>query len=834
MDYVVMVLLTESKKDRCIAPDTTGVPLYPMEIQARIIEKKQVADEVMKVTLALDGAAFDFQPGQYVRVTVPELKFPDPRGPGRDFSISCPPNGKAITVTFRAGKNASGFKQTLLSLAPGEKVRVSGPYGTMILPAAYTDRSLRPLVFIAGGIGVSAFRAQILCALADRRPRGRITLLWSATNERNIPYLWELRALAQEHRDRFELIELFGKRISIDVLKKYAQDQNTDAIWQIAGSPDMVKAMHEALCDLNVKTDDIAFEEYFGYKTSAHTKLTEHPTGEVGCLTEATSKNIPLYHGLLEALNKTAVVSKTDLEGNITFVNDKFLEISQYTREEIVGQNFRFLKSGHHPPEFYQEMWETIVRGDVWRGEIKNRAKDGSYYWIDRSIAPIFDENGFPEGYVTVSFVITDRKEAQEKLEQYQQGLEKLIDERTQAFSSSNEALKAEAAHREKIECELRMRMHELAESDRKKDEFIAILSHELRNPLSQILTTTELTRLGLPPQYPNLIGHLDTVERQSYAMKRLLDDLLDVSRIMRGKITLRRELVNVADVIRKAVEGVAHTTEALHHTFDIKEPEKLLLYADPVRLEQIIINLLNNAVKYSPNGDMIQIAASEENGHVRISVKDNGIGISRSKIDQIFELFAQLNSPLKFPKEKDGLGIGLYISKMLTEMHDGTITAESAGEGTGSEFVVTLPLLPINIPLHETPGSEGAAPEPKEKKGLKVMVIDDIADLADAITALLTRMGYTARAAYSGEGAIAMIDQYIPDVVFLDIGMPNMNGYETLQELKKDPRLAETKFFAVTGFGQEHDQRRSTESGFTAHLVKPLGARDLQKVLES
>lgn len=828
-----MVFLTESKTNPKIAQGVTPTPLYPMEIQTRIIEKKQVADEVMKVTLALDGAAFDFQPGQYVHVTVPELKFPDPRGPGRDFSISCPPNGKAITVTFRAGKDASGFKQTLLSLAPGEKVRLSGPYGTMVLPAPYTDRSLRPLVFIAGGIGVSAFRAKILSALADQRPRGHITLLWSATNERNIPYLWELRALAQEHHDRFELVENFGKRISTDILKKYAQSKSGDSLWQIAGSPDLVKAMRASLSEIKVKTDDIAFEEYFGYGTSAHTKLTEHPTGDVECLTEATSRNIPLYHGLLEALNKTAIVSKTDLEGNITFANDKFLEVSGYTREELVGKNFRILKSGQHPPEFYRDMWGTIVRGDVWRGEIKNRAKDGSYYWIDRSIAPIFDENGFPEGYVTVSFVITDRKEAQEKLEQYQQGLEKLIEERTQAFSSSNEALKAEAAHREKIECELRMRMHELAESDRKKDEFIAILSHELRNPLSQILTTTELTRLGLPAKYPTLIGHLDTVERQSYAMKRLLDDLLDVSRIMRGKITLRRELVNVADIIRKAVDGVTHTAEALHHTFDIKVPEKLLLYADPVRLEQIVINLLNNAVKYSPDGGLIWISACEKGGRVRISVKDNGIGISLSKIDKIFELFAQLNSPLRFPKEKDGLGIGLYISKMLTEMHDGNIAAKSAGEGTGSEFIVTLPLLPINIPSHEVPESTDATPEPKGKKDLKIMVIDDITDLADAITALLTRMGYTACAAYNGAGAIAMIDEYIPDIVLLDIGMPDMNGYETLQELKKDPRLAQTKFFAVTGFGQEHDQRRSADIGFTAHLVKPLGARDLQKVLE-
>jgi len=829
-----MVLLTESKKDRKVAPGTTSTPLYPMEIQARIIEKKQVADEVMKVTLALDGAIFNFQPGQYVRVTVPKLKFPDPRGPGRDFSISCTPNGKAITVTFRAGKEASGFKQTLLSLTPGEKVRISGPYGNMVLPAAYTDRSLRPLVFIAGGIGVSAFRAQILSALADKQVhRGRMTLLWSATNERNIPYLWELRALAQEHHDRFELVELFGKRISTDVLKKYAQSQNTNALWQIAGSPDLVKAMRESLSEIKVRPDDIALEEYFGYKTSAHTKLIEHPTGEIESLTEATSKNIPLYHSLLEALNKTAVMSKTDLEGNITFVNEKFLEISGYTREEVVGKNFRILKSGHHPPEFYRNMWETIVRGDVWRGEIKNRAKDGSCYWVDRSTAPIFDENGFPEGYVAVSFVITDRKEAQEKLEQYQQGLEKLVKERTQAFSSSNEALKTEAAQREKIEQELRIRMHELAESDRKKDEFIAILSHELRNPLSQILTATELARLGLSAQYPTLTGHLDTVERQSYAMKRLLDDLLDVSRIMRGKITLRRELVNVADIIRKAIDGVAQTTEALGHTFDINAPEKLLLYADPVRLEQIVINLLNNAVKYSPDGGIIRILAREENGRVQISVKDHGIGISPSKIDKIFELFAQLNSPLHFPKEKDGLGIGLYISKMLTEMHDGTINAESAGEGAGSEFVVTLPLLPIDIPPHETSESEGAAPEHTEKKDLKIMVIDDITDLANAITTLLTRMGYTARAAYSGESAIAMIDEYVPDIVFLDIGMPDMNGYETLQELKKDPRLAQTRFFAVTGFGQEHDQRRSTDIGFTAHLVKPLGARDLQKVLE-
>jgi len=809
-----------------------------MHIPVRLIERKWIAEGVMKITLALDGAPFDFKPGQFVHMALPELKFPDPSGAGRDFTISSLPNGRTISITIRVSKTPSGFKQTLLALPMVAKITVSGPHGGMPLP----PESIRPIIFIAGGIGITAFRAKIRHILADAvdnklpvlHPKtGGITLLWNARNRGNIPYLWEMRTLAHDHKERFELVEIFGTKINTDILKKYvSEDSDTKPLWQIAGHPEMVTSIRESLASLNVAEDNIDSESYTGYGSQTRSEAVDCPIAESTTLAEATYLSHPMYHGLLKTLDKSVMVTQTDTQGNITFVNDKFVEISGYAREELIGQNHRMVKSGHHSPEFYHEMWGTITSGQVWRGEVKNRAKDGSYWWADTNTAPVFDPDGAINGYVSVRFLITDRKTVEERLEAYHYGLEDVIEQRTKAFSISNEALRTEVGRRNELENELRARMGDFVESDRKKNEFIAILSHELRNPLSQVVITTELARLGLPVQCPVLIGHLDTIERESHAMKRLLDDLLDVSRIMRGKITLHRERINVAQIIRSIVDGSGHGAEAVRHTFAVTMPDEICIYADPVRVEQIFTNIINNAIKYSPAGGAISISAKMENSRVTLSIKDSGIGIDKANIDRVFELFSQSGSSL-LPEKTGGLGIGLFISKMLAELHGGTLTVHSDGEGMGSEFTISLPPSSADTAPADIDAAQESSAPLKPGNGRKIMVIDDVAALANAVGILLSKMGYDTRAGYGGADALAIAREYQPDIVLLDISMPGMDGYETLRQLKTLPELSHTRFCAMSGFGQEHDRKRSLAEGFSAHLVKPLGARDLQKAIE-
>lgn len=363
-----------------------------------------------------------------------------------------------------------------------------------------------------------------------------------------------------------------------------------------------------------------------------------------------------------------------------------------------------------------------------------------------------------------------------------------------------------------------------LRESARRKDEFLAMLAHELRNPLAPIRNASQILKLpGVDEKTRRAAS--DMLDRQVGQMVRLVDDLLDVSRITRGRIGLRKQRIELAMIVNQAVETVRPLCESKNHQLTIESPaEPVYLDADPARLTQIVGNLLNNACKFTRRGGHVTLRARGEHGQAVIRVRDDGIGIAPDQLPRIFELFTQADTSLE--RSQSGLGIGLTLVKSLVEMHGGTVKARSRGIGKGSEFIVRLPA--ITAPL---------IPEPPEPSALKegiprrILIVDDNRDLTESLAKLLEMSGHEVHIASDGLEGVTAAEQFQPDVVLLDIGLPKLNGYEAARQIRElmDGR---TVLVAVTGWGQEEDRRRSSEAGFDAHMVKPLDLDALTKLL--
>ncbi len=680
---------------------------------------------------------------------------------------------------------------------------------------------------------------------------------------------------------------------------------------------------------------------------------TTHHDGASGTL------RLEDYKEFFETLGSHVIASATDARGTIIYVNDRFVEVSKYSKAELIGQNHRILKSGAHDPDFYRELWKTIISGRVWRGEIKNRAKDGTYYWVDTSIAPIFGTSTKPEKYVSVRFLITERKQIEEELHKrkddselladatvtlassldYEAMLRRLADLMVPRFAdwcaidlATNQARpsalrKVATKHKDPLILTIADRLHEqthlnatnkrygpqkvfetgqseflpelsngsldrtgtaadeqrelqerlsfrsllrvpimcrermdgvitfaraegrerytadsleLAEeigkragvaieharlyeelqtADRRKDDLIATLAHELRNPLAPLLLRAQLLQrysVQHGKNEPVLEETAHIVERQAKTMARLLDDLLDMSRLMRGKIALKKELLDVATIIERALE----TAKPLFEQYGVTlhqhvSAQPLSIYADPLRIEQVIVNLLNNAAKYNRAGGNIWITAVHTDRDVAIRVRDDGLGIHPDVLESIFSLFVQGEGR----ETRGGLGIGLALSRDLVVLHGGTLSASSKGEGKGAEFVVTLPI---------------ATDMRKDPSGPAILIVDDNEDAANALASYLTFTGYgNVKTASNGEEAIAALRAFLPNYVFLDIRMPGMDGYETLLAMQSAEALRETTFIAVTGYGQEEDKRKAREAGFDHHFTKPVDAQSIVRVLE-
>ncbi len=390
--------------------------------------------------------------------------------------------------------------------------------------------------------------------------------------------------------------------------------------------------------------------------------------------------------------------------------------------------------------------------------------------------------------------------------------------------------LRAEERLREQGE-RLRELADRLSEADRRKDEFLATLAHELRNPLAPIRTGLEVMKLAKDD--PATIEEIRcTMERQTNQLVMLVDDLLDVSRISKGKLELRKCRVKLADVVQSAVEASRPFIVEFNHELTVAIPEQpIFLDADPNRLAQVLSNLLNNSTKYTPEGGRIRLSSEQQGSDVVISVEDNGLGIPSTMLERIFEMFAQIDRPHE--KGYTGLGIGLSLVKSLVEMHAGRIEVYSEGTGKGSVFSVRLPI------LHE-PSGEDCAPShsdgspQKTTNKRKVLVVDDNKAAATMLSMVVRMLGNDVRKAHDGKEGIEVAEEFMPDVILMDIGMPKMNGYDAARHIRRQPWSNGMMLVALTGWGQEEDKIKTKDAGFDHHLVKPAEPAAIQNLLNN
>ncbi len=397
-----------------------------------------------------------------------------------------------------------------------------------------------------------------------------------------------------------------------------------------------------------------------------------------------------------------------------------------------------------------------------------------------------------------------------------------------QQLAAQRDTLAASAEENARLLKESQSYAAALKDADRRKDEFLATLAHELRNPLAPISNSVSILA---SPKAPQVVRDqaLGMMERQVKQMVRLVDDLMDVARITRGKIVLKPERVELADVLRSAAEISQPLITQFEHRLITTLPKgQVWLDADVTRLSQVFSNLMNNAAKYSEPGKEIRLSAEVADGTVTVSIRDQGLGMTRDTMARIFEMFAQADESLE--RAHGGLGVGLTLVKALVEMHGGTISATSEGLGQGSEFSVRLPLAEGTTVVAEPEATPQAAAVPAS--GMRIMIVEDNEALAQTTGWMVEMLGHDYKIAHNGPEAIDLSKEYLPDVVMMDIGLPGMNGYDLCALLKKEPHMQDTVFIAQTGWGQEEHRQRAREAGFQHHLVKPVYLELLQDLL--
>ncbi len=389
-------------------------------------------------------------------------------------------------------------------------------------------------------------------------------------------------------------------------------------------------------------------------------------------------------------------------------------------------------------------------------------------------------------------------------------------------FSASDVELASELARRSAVAIENARLYQDLKETERQKDDFLAMLAHELRNPISAIQYANETARISSPIEYQ--AG--EVIDRQVQNLVHLIDDLLDVSRITRGKIELRREPIDGRTLLDRAVATAEPLIKARMHELVVEPPNgPLPLFVDPTRAEQILVNLLTNAAKYTPEGGRITARATATDGHAIFKIKDTGLGIPEPMLHRVFELFTQLNPSLD--RSQGGLGIGLTVVRKLAELHGGSVSAASEGPGRGSEFTVRLPLADVPMSPAEPSKSSPHATVPQ-----KVLVVDDNVDTARSLALLLRGSGHAVEVAHDGYAALDAARAFQPDTIVLDLGLPGLDGYKVAEQLRADSNFHNTRLIALSGYGQADDRRRSSQVGFDQHLVKPVDFRDLSAAI--
>jgi PAS domain S-box-containing protein len=476
-----------------------------------------------------------------------------------------------------------------------------------------------------------------------------------------------------------------------------------------------------------------------------------------------------------------AIVSKT-LDGIVQSWNAGAERLFGYTAAEAIGRSIAMII----PPERHNEEREILARiaaGErIDHFETVRVAKDGTRLDISLTVSPVRDHLGRIVGASKVGRDISERKRAEKALR----------------------------------------------EADLRKDRFIALLAHELRNPLAPLRNGLQILRLA-GNDADALSNARDMMERQLGHMVRIIDDLLDVSRVNQNRMELRRSRVLLSDVVSSAAETVRPAMESCRHDFSISLPaDPVYLDADLTRLAQVFSNLLANSARYTPPGGRILLRAERTDGRLTVAVEDNGIGIPRGALPRIFDMFSQVDRVHE--RVSGGLGIGLALVKGLVEMHGGTVTASSAGEGQGSVFTVTLPLSEVHADLPAGAGAHAASLNFGPRR--RILVADDNRDAALSLAMLLRIMGHDVTTANDGVEALEIAQAYQPHVIFMDIGMPRLNGLDATRQIREHAWGEDVRIVALTGWGQDSDRTQSRAAGCDDHLVKPVSAEDLRRVL--
>jgi len=485
---------------------------------------------------------------------------------------------------------------------------------------------------------------------------------------------------------------------------------------------------------------------------------------------------------LIEAVKDYAIFM-LDTQGRVASWNAGAQRINGYRADEIIGEHFRIF----YDEEARQRQWpeEELRRAREdgrYEEEGSRLRKDGTAFWASVVITPVRDHAGVLRGYAKVTRDLSDAK-----------------------------------------------RIQALETSERQMQEFLAVLAHELRNPLAPISNALNLLARK-PTADPAEIWVRDVLQRQTGQLSRLVDDLLDVSRITRSALVLDRKPVDMRTIVRQAADASLQWFEQRRHTLDVAIPEeRLVVEGDEVRLSQVVQNLLHNAAKYTPEGGRIRLELRREATDAVVRVRDNGIGMNAETLSIAFELFKQAQQGLD--RSQGGLGVGLTLVQRLVKMHGGAVEAKSEGTGRGSEFVVRLPLRPEQPIVRPPAEGKSAAPAQRGPRR-RILVVDDNRDAAHALKLLLETDGHEVQVAADGAAGLAMARQYQPDVALLDIGLPHMDGYELARRMREEPGLGGSLLVAVTGYGQMHDRARASASGFNHHLVKPVEFSALQRLL--
>jgi len=471
-----------------------------------------------------------------------------------------------------------------------------------------------------------------------------------------------------------------------------------------------------------------------------------------------------------------SMVWTANREGDITYANSNWFKYCGL----IAGRGkWQWPELPIHPEDYDScvNAWKASLKdGTDYQAEIRLRRQDGVYCWFMTQAVPLKDNQGAVLAWFGATTNINDLKELQEQLRS----------------------------------------------ADRRKDEFLATLAHELRNPLAPVKNSLELLKLaGSDPA--RIESSLTIMERQIVHMIRLIDDLMDVNRITRNKLVLKKDTILVKDIMEHALEICRPLSERFGHVLHVAYPEEpLFLNADMTRLSQVFGNLLSNACKYTRPGGRIDFRAWRDKQIIVMEVKDTGVGISPEMLPQVFELFTQVDQSLE--RSEGGLGIGLSLVKRLVEMHGGSVEGRSAGLGKGSEFVVRLPM--AEPPSNVTNVASSKVNERNEC--FRILVVDDNQDSAFSMAELLQLHGHKASTAHDGQAAVEKASQEQPDVILMDLGLPRMNGYDACRAIRHQQSEKRMLIIALTGWGQEEDRKRSREVGFDAHLVKPVDSEEL------